>query len=87
MVENKTAFATALELWAQSRERAISEVSKKAAGLAGQGRNHEAEYFRFVGRLLTIRAMHERAIASALRQTPEDAAVVVPQVSAGCEPS
>ena len=67
MVQSKTAFATALELWAESRERAIIEVSKKAAGLAGQGRSDEAEHFRFVARLLTVRAMHERSQAAALR--------------------
>ena len=87
MVQSKTAFATALELWAASRERAITEVSKKASALASRGRNAEAEHFRFVGRLLTIRAMHERATASALRQTPDDAAVVVSHVSPGCDPS
>jgi hypothetical protein len=64
---NKAAFATALELWAQSRERAIGEVSEKAAILAQEGRPDEAAYFSFVARLLTVRAMHERAQAAALR--------------------
>jgi hypothetical protein len=68
---SKTAFATALELWAASRERAITDVSEKAASLADQGRNDEAEHFRFVARLLTVRAMHERASATALRAANE----------------
>jgi hypothetical protein len=70
-VQSRTAFATALELWAESRERAIIEVTKKAAGLAGQGRNDEAEYFRFVARLLTVRAIHEKSKAAALRAADE----------------
>ena len=91
-MHSKAAFATALELWAESRERAIIEVSEKASALADQGRNDEAEYFRFVSRLLTVRAMHERSQAAALRHIPveaalDDAAVAAPHVSVGCEPS
>ena len=67
MVRSKAACATALELWAESRERAITETSKKITALAQQGRNDEAEHFRFVARLLTVSAMHERARAAALR--------------------
>ena len=65
---SKAAFATALELWAESRERAIIEVTRKAATLADQGRTYDAEYFSFVARLLTVRALHEREQAAALRQ-------------------
>jgi hypothetical protein len=67
MVQSKTAVATALELWVESRERAITEVSRKATALAYRGRNDEAEHFRFVARLLTVRAMHEKSEAAALR--------------------
>ena len=67
MVQSKNGFATALELWAESRERAISGVLEEAGTLAAQGRNDEAEYFRYVARLLTVRAMHERAQSAALR--------------------
>jgi hypothetical protein len=75
MVQSKTAFATALELWAESRERAITEVLKKASALAARGRNDEAEHFRFVARLLTVRAMHENAQAAALRAADEGSTV------------
>jgi hypothetical protein len=68
---SKAAFATAPELWAASRERAITEVSEKAAALADQGHEDDASYFRFVARLLTVRAMHERAEAAALRAADE----------------
>jgi hypothetical protein len=78
MVQSKTAFATALELWAESRERAITEVTEKAAILADQGRNDEAEYFRYVARLLTVRAMHERGQAAALRAVDEGSTADVP---------
>ena len=78
MVQSKTAFATALEAWAESRERAIIDVSETASALAAQGRDDEAEYFRFVGRLLTVRAMHERAQAAALRATGDGSTVDPP---------
>ena len=67
-MRSKNAFATALELWAASRERAIIEVSRKAASLADQGCSDGAAYFSFVARLLTVRAVHERARAAALRE-------------------
>jgi hypothetical protein len=65
LMRSKTAFATALALWAESRERAIVEVSEKADLLDNQGNQSEAAYFRFVARLLTMRSMHERAQAAA----------------------
>jgi hypothetical protein len=71
MVQSKTAVAIALELWAESRERAITEVSKKASALASHGRHDEAEHFRYVARLLTVRAMHERPKAAGIRAADE----------------
>jgi hypothetical protein len=71
MAQSRSAFATAFQLWAEARERAITEVSAKASALAIRGRNDEAEHFRFVARLLTVRAMHERAQAAALRAADE----------------
>ena len=67
-MRSKAAFVTALELWAESRERAIIEVSRKAAKLADQGQHDDAEHFQFVARLLTIRALHERAQSAALQE-------------------
>jgi hypothetical protein len=69
VVSYKAAFATALDLWAESRERAISEVAHRAACFAAEGREQDAAYFRFVGRLLSVRALHERAQSVALRST------------------
>ena len=66
-MRSKAAFVTALEQWADARERAIIEVTAKAAAFSDQGREHDAEHFRFVARLLTVRAIHERAQAAALR--------------------
>ena len=65
-MKNKAAFVTALGLWAESRDRAITDLNKKAADLTDQGCHDDAEYFRFVARLLTVRAIHERAVAGAL---------------------
>jgi len=70
VVSYKAAFATALDLWAESRERAIGDVARQAASFAAQGREQDAAYFRFVGRLLSVRAMHERAQSTALRSAP-----------------
>ena len=64
-MKNNAAFVTALGLWAESRDRAITDLNKKAADLADQGCHDDAEYFRFVARLLTVRALHERAQAAA----------------------
>jgi hypothetical protein len=69
-MKNEAAFATALRLWAESRDRAITDLHRKAADLSDQGRHDDAEHFRFVARLLTVRAIHERAVAAALG-TPE----------------
>ena len=74
-MKNKAAFVTALELWAESRDRAITDLNEKAADLASSGCHEDAEYFRFVARLLTVRAIHERAHAAALRFAEDDAAL------------
>jgi hypothetical protein len=71
-MKNKAAFVTALGLWVESRDRAITELNQKAADLADQGCHHDAEYFRFVSRLLTVRAIHERAVAGALGSCAHD---------------
>jgi len=68
MTPSKCASAAALEVWAESRERAATELSMKAATLAHQGCTEEAEFFRFVARALTIRALDERVRAAALRR-------------------
>ena len=68
LMKNKAAFVTALGLWAESRDRAITDLNKKAADLADQGCHDDAEYFRFVARLLTVRAIHERAHSGALHE-------------------
>ena len=71
-MKNKAAFVTALGLWAESRDRAITDLNRKAADLTDQGCHDDAEYFRFVARLLTIRAIHERAHAAALHGSEGD---------------
>jgi hypothetical protein len=63
--------ASALELWAAARERAIAELSRKAATLAENGRSDDAERLGCAARLLALRAMHERARAAALRARAE----------------
>ena len=67
VVQNKAALASALEVWARSRERAVKELSRHAANLADQGCNDDAAYYRFAARSLRIKAVHERARAAALR--------------------
>jgi hypothetical protein len=74
-MKNKAAFVTALGLWAESRDRAITGLNKKAADLADQGCYDDAEYFRFVARLLTVRAIHERAYGAALRGAVDEPAL------------
>jgi len=76
-MKNKAAFVTALGLWAESRDRAITDLHKKAADLADQGCHDDAEYFRFVARLLTVRAIHERAQAAALQGAVDESALAV----------
>jgi uncharacterized metal-binding protein len=83
-MKNKAAFVTALELWAESRDRAITDLNKKAADLADQGCHDDAEYFRFVARLLTVRAIHERAHAAALQGAGGDPVLAVDGLSVPC---
>ena len=73
------AVAMALELWAESRERAITDVSTRATALAREGRQEDAAFFGFVARLLTIRALHERAQAAATRATSSNVLVSADQ--------
>ncbi|HEX2725650.1 MAG TPA: hypothetical protein VHN20_07505 [Beijerinckiaceae bacterium] len=60
-------MANALEVWAASRERAARDLAKQAANLADQGCNHDAAHLRSAARSLTVKAVHERARAAALR--------------------
>ena len=83
-MKNKAAFVTALGLWAESRDRAITDLNKKAADLADQGCHDDAEYFRFVARLLTVRAMHERAHSGALQGAGDEPALAVDGLSVPC---
>ena len=83
-MKNKAAFVTALGLWAESRDRAITDLNKKAADLADQGCHDDAEYFRFVSRLLTIRAIHERAHAAALQGAVDEPALAVDGLLVPC---
>ena len=76
-MKNKAAFVTALGLWAESRDRAITDLHKKAADLADRGCHDDAEYFRFVARLLTVRAIHERVQAAALQGAVDEPALAV----------
>jgi hypothetical protein len=67
-VVRKARLAAALETWAMSRERAVSELSRKATRLARQGCATDAARFQFAARSLMVKAVHERARAAALRQ-------------------
>ena len=62
------ALATALETWAASRERAVTELSRNASNLARQRCGADAARFQFAARFLMIKAVHERARAAALRE-------------------
>jgi hypothetical protein len=64
---SKAAVAIALDAWAESRERAIIDLSRQAAILADQGCNDDAAHFTFAARSLTIKAVRERAEAAAIR--------------------
>ena len=66
---NKAALAGALDVWAQSRERAIVSLSRKASWLARIGDNVEADRLNLAARSLMVRCRHERARAAALRDS------------------
>jgi hypothetical protein len=55
----------ALALWAAARDRAVDELAIKAARLSGEGRTDEAAGVRAAARLLRLRAIQERAQATA----------------------
>ena len=57
--------AHALTIWAAARERAVDELSSRAARLAGEGQKDEAAGIRAAARLLRVRAIQERAEAAA----------------------
>ena len=61
------AAAAALDVWADSRERAVASLSRHAAILADHGCGTDAEHFTFAARFLTVTAVRERAQAAALR--------------------
>ena len=63
----RLALAEALDLWAASRERAVSTLARHAAILADHGCGEDADYFNFAGRSLTVKALHERGQAAAIR--------------------
>ena len=65
------ASATALEVWAEARERASADLWRRAADLARGGCRSDAEHFGFAARLLALRAMEDRARAAALRVRTE----------------
>ena len=68
VMRSQAALATALEVWAASRERAVAELSRVASHLARQGRELDAAHFQSAARSLMVKAIHERARAAALRE-------------------
>jgi hypothetical protein len=60
-----TMRAHALTIWAAAHERAVDELSSRAARLAGEGQKDEAAGIRAAARLLRVRAIQERAEAAA----------------------
>jgi len=57
--------ADALTIWAAARERAVDELSSRAAQLSWDGQEREAARLRVAARLLRLRAVQERAQAAA----------------------
>ena len=55
----------ALTLWAATRERAVDELSSRAARLSREGRADEAAGVRAAARLLRVQAIQERVQATA----------------------
>jgi hypothetical protein len=56
--------ADALTIWAAARERAVDELSSRAAQLSWGGQESEAARLRVAARLLRLRAIQERAQAA-----------------------
>jgi hypothetical protein len=52
--------ADALTLWAAARERAVEELSSRAAQVSREGQENEAARLRVAARLLRLRAIQER---------------------------
>src|SRR5215207_6226879 len=59
--------ADALTIWAAARERAVDELSSRAAQLSWGGQESEAAGLRAAARLLRLRAVQERAQAAECR--------------------
>ena len=59
--------ADALTIWAAARERAVDELSSRAAQLSWGGQESEAARLRMAARLLRLRALQERTQAAACR--------------------
>ena len=59
--------ADALTIWAAARERAVDELSSRAAQLSWDGQESEAAGFRAAARILRSRALQERTQAAACR--------------------
>lgn len=66
-MQSRAALASALDVWAAARERAVTELSRKAVTLSDQGFNDDAAFLTYAARLLSGKAVHERARAAALR--------------------
>src|SRR5215207_6937396 len=57
----------ALTIWAAARERAVDELSSRAAEMSCVGRENEAAGLRAAARILRLRALQERTQAAACR--------------------
>jgi hypothetical protein len=60
-------YADALTIWVAARERAVDELSSRAAQLSRVGRENEAAGLRAAARILRSRALQERTRAAACR--------------------
>jgi HPt (histidine-containing phosphotransfer) domain-containing protein len=59
--------AAALEIWAEARERAIAELTRKIAALEASGQTTEAHRLRTAAARLHAKLLSERKRASMLR--------------------
>jgi hypothetical protein len=59
--------AAALEIWAEARERAIAELTRKMAALEASGQTTEAERLGAAAARLQAKLLSERKRASMLR--------------------
>jgi hypothetical protein len=62
-------LASALDIWADARERAAGDLWRKAAGLDRAGQVIEAARLRSAARQLNQKLLQERARAGAVRST------------------